>query len=166
MLALRCTRKLLDLIPGIVEEPVASSTLLGDWTANILFSRPRVILLVSEKTLLPVVIPAAPMSGLLVRFVEQLGFVLHDCHVAKEDIMAELGEMIECHIGKTINRSVVRLSDDYMWRVESWLREPRPPSLETIAHRLAGIPLKVYGYATAAEVSRALFHEHANARRQ
>ena len=165
MLALRCTRKLLDLIPGIVEEPVASTTLLGDWTANILFSRPRVILLVSEKTLLPVVIPAAPMSGLLLRFVEQLGFMLHDCHVPKADIMAELGEMLECHIGKTINRSVVRLSDDYMWRVESWLREPRPPSLETIAHRLAGIPLKVYGYATAAEVSRALFHEHANARR-
>ena len=165
MLALRCTRKLLDLIPGIVEEPAASTTLLGDWTANILFSRPRVILLVSEKTLLPVVIPAAPMSGLLLRFVEQLGFVLHDCHVPKEDIMAELGQMLECQIGKTMNRSVVRLSDDYMWRVERWLHEPRPPSLETIAHRLAGIPLKVYGYATATEVSRALFHEHANARR-
>ena len=72
MFALRCTRKLLDLIPGIVEEPAASTTLLGDWTANILFSRPQVILLVSEKSLLPVVIPAAPISGLMVRLSSSL----------------------------------------------------------------------------------------------
>ena len=163
MFALRCTRKLLDRIPGVVEEPAPSTTVLGDWTANILFSRPQVILLVSEKSLLPIVIPAAPMSGLVVRFVEQLAYMLHDLHVPKEKIMAELGRMLECQIGKTINRSVVRLSDDYMWRVDRWLSEPRQPSLETISRRLVDIPLKVYGYATAGEVSIALFSASANA---
>lgn len=165
MFALRCTRKLLDRIPGVIGEPAPSTTVLGDWTANILFSRPQVILLVSEKSLLPIVIPAAPMSGLVVRFVEQLSLVLHDLHVPKEQIMAELGMMQECQIGKTVNRSVVRLSDDYMWRVERWLHGSRPLSLETISRRLVDLPLKVYGFATAGEVSIALFSEHANAAR-
>ena len=162
MFALRCTAKLLDRIPGRLEEAAASTTVLGDWYANILFSRPQIILIVSEKTLLPVVIPAAPMSGLVERFVEQLAFVLHDCHVPKAAIMAELGQMLECQIGKTINRSVVTRIDSYMWRVERWLGEPRPPSPEKISLRLADLPQKLYGYLTAAEVSLALFKEQAN----
>ena len=80
--------------------------------------------------------------------------------------MAELGRMQDCQIGKTINRSVVRLSDDYMWRVDLWLHQPRLLLLETISRRLVDIPLKVYGYATAGEVSIALFSGHANAARQ
>ena len=161
MFALRCTRKLLDRIPGVVEETAPSTTVLGDWYANILFGRPQVVLLASEKSLLPIVVPAAPISGLVVRFIEQLAFVLDDFDVPKEQIMEELGRMEECHIGKTINRSVVRLSDDCMWRLERWLHDPHPPSLEQVSHYLAEIPVKANGFRNSGEVSKALFSEHA-----
>lgn len=82
MFALRCTRKLLDLIPGTVEEPAPSTTVPGDWYANTPFSRPEVVLLVSEKSLLPIVVPAVPIQDLVVRFVEQLANVL-DCTYQK-----------------------------------------------------------------------------------
>ena len=55
MFAMRCTRKPLDRIPGVVEEAAPSTTVLGDWYANILFGHPQVVLLVSEKSLLPAV---------------------------------------------------------------------------------------------------------------
>src|SRR5207245_6167044 len=60
MVVLRCTRKLLRwLREKPVEDAAASSTLLGDWYANLLWVyRKPLILAVSARTLLPVLIPA------------------------------------------------------------------------------------------------------------
>ena len=54
MFALRCTKKLLDCIPGSVSEPGPSDTLLGDGYTNLHESDPPVILLMSARTLLPI----------------------------------------------------------------------------------------------------------------
>ena len=69
--------------------------------------------------------------------------------------------MRECHIGKTINRRVVRLSDDYMWRLERSLDHRRPRSLEHVCLQLAAIPMKANGFFNSGEASKALFSEHA-----
>ncbi|MGH3826906.1 MAG: DUF6933 domain-containing protein, partial [Pseudonocardiaceae bacterium] len=63
MLIVRATKKLLDRLdpPGPDAGP-ASTTLLGDWYATALFWRPQVALLVSEVTLLPVLMPLAPAA--------------------------------------------------------------------------------------------------------
>ena len=166
MFALRCTRKLLDLIPGVVEEPGPSTTILGDWYANICPSEPRVILLVSERALLPVAVLTAPVSTLVIRFAEQLAFVLDDLHVPKDQIMAELEAMQECHVGKNVNRSVTRLANDPMYHLGWMLDHPRPPSLLEISRRLAKFPLKARGWQYASEVCKALFSESADAVRR
>jgi hypothetical protein len=56
----RATKKLLDRLgppTSAAEQP--SSTLLGDWYGTAWFWRPQVVLLVSEVTLLPVLMPLA-----------------------------------------------------------------------------------------------------------
>ena len=60
MFTLRCTKKLLDRMrvkPDL--QPPPSTTKLGDWYADTLnLGRERLVLCVSELTLLPVVVPA------------------------------------------------------------------------------------------------------------
>jgi hypothetical protein len=71
---LRATKKLLDRLgPPSPVDGAASTTLLGDWYAT---WRPQVALLVSEVTLLPVLMPLAPAATLLARFGPQLAVVL------------------------------------------------------------------------------------------
>lgn len=104
--------------------------MLGDWYANILLAGPQVIRLVSEKSLLPIVIRAAPISALVERLIKQLAFMLRDLTVPNAQIMVELNTMQTVQVGKSVNRSVVRWRDDYMWRVDCSLHEPLPPPLE------------------------------------
>ena len=58
MVTLRCTQKLLRRLE-VTDKPAAPTPVLGDWYANILFSRPhQLVLCVSERSLLPVVLLA------------------------------------------------------------------------------------------------------------
>ena len=91
MLIVRATRKLLGRLgPITAEAGQRSTTLLGDWYATAWFWRPRVALLVSETTLLPVLMPLAPAATLLQRVGLQLAAVLAAHHTPAEFIDAEL----------------------------------------------------------------------------
>ncbi len=155
--ALHCTKKVLDRIPGSVEEPEACTTTLGNWYVNILFSRPQVLLLVSEQTLLPVVIGAATLKSMVPRFAEQLAFVLHDLGVPKEDIISELREMMDFRICKTQSRKLLGHVNDYMYHLESALVDDRLPTFEHISLRLAETPINSHGFRNAAEMTRERF---------
>ena len=157
MFALRCTKKLLDCIPGSVSEPVPSDTLLGDWYANLHESNPPVILLMSERTLLPIVIEANPIEQIIINFGEQLAYVLHDLGVDSAQIMQELQLMIECEIGKTVNRRVTRLMSDSMYHLGHALYDRKLKSLTQVSSYLDNFPLKALEYRKAGEVTRDLF---------
>lgn len=71
------TKKLLDrvkqpIVP-IVEQP---TTVLGNWYATAIFSRPHAAFLVNETTLLPVLLRLAPAASLADRFPEALESML------------------------------------------------------------------------------------------
>jgi hypothetical protein len=69
MFTLRCTARLLKRmkVAPLVACP-EPTTHLGDWYANLIHvGRQQLVLAVSEKTLLPVVVPAAPNSTLVPR---------------------------------------------------------------------------------------------------
>ena len=68
MFHLHCTKKLLDRIKPEIAQPGQSDTNLGSWYATILFWKPQVALLVSERTLLPVLMPLVPAATLARRF--------------------------------------------------------------------------------------------------
>ena len=67
MVTVRCTQKLLRRLRE-TKDTSAPTTVLGDWYANILFSKPQqLVLCVSERSLLPVVVLAKEFESLGVR---------------------------------------------------------------------------------------------------
>ena len=69
MFSIPATRKLLGRVNRPVVPPVSEpATILGNWYANVLFWKPQVVLLVNERTLLPVLMPLAPAATLAERF--------------------------------------------------------------------------------------------------
>jgi hypothetical protein len=73
----RATKKLRQRIgPPTLVEGDRSTTVLGDWYAMSLPWRPQVALLVSEATLLPVLMPLAPAASLVARLADHVATVL------------------------------------------------------------------------------------------
>ena len=68
MFTVRGMKKLLDRVGHPMTDPPPSSTVLGDWYANVLFWRPQVALFVHATAFVPVLIPLAPASGAVARF--------------------------------------------------------------------------------------------------
>ncbi len=79
MLTVRGAQMFLDRVGPPEAQPPASTTVLGDWYATVLFWKPHVALFVNERTLLPVLTPFAPARTLLSRFPEsaELALALH-----------------------------------------------------------------------------------------
>jgi hypothetical protein len=56
----------------------ADAVLLGDWSATILLQRPsHLVLAVSERTLLPILLEAAPLASLAERLRDEVSIVVH-----------------------------------------------------------------------------------------
>lgn len=133
MFVLRCTQKLLTRLHAV---PVANSartdTVLGDWYANLIrVGRLQLVLAVSERTLLPVLVPARDGRTLLPRLVDALEPVLLAIGIAAEDVAAERCTMQSALLGKTANRRVLGSMNDLAFQVEGALLDwPHRPLLE------------------------------------
>jgi len=139
MLIVRASRKLLGRLgPITADAEQRSTTLLGDWYATAWFWRPQVTLLVSESTLLPVLLPLAPAATLPHRFGPQLAAVLAAHRTPAEFIDAELREMDQVRLARTASRSVVGIMNEFTYLAEAWRHDE--PDLLTLAVRLAATP--------------------------
>lgn len=109
VLVLRCTARLLarmKIKPGA--SPPASTTGLGDIYANLVRVRhQQLVLAVSERTLLPVVIPAAPAATIAARVRVGTIEVLRALDVPEQRLREEDIAMGAIAVGKTMNRSTV-----------------------------------------------------------
>ena len=121
MFHLHCTRMLLDRIKPEIVGPGQSDTALGNWYATVMFWKPQVALLVSERTLLPVLMPLAPVATLARRFPAQLALILKDHGVPSEFIAQEVWRMDQARYAKTANRSVVGILNEFVKQAEFWL---------------------------------------------
>jgi hypothetical protein len=139
VLIVRATKKLLNRIgPPAPAEGAASTTRLGDWYATALPWRPQVALLVSETTLLPVLMLLAPAATLLARFAPQLSAVLAAHSAPQGFIDAELQQMTDLRVAKTANRSVVGIMNEFTYLADACRRDE--PDLLHLALRLAHTP--------------------------
>jgi len=139
MLIVRATRKLLGRLgPITAEAGQRSTTLLGDWYATAWFWRPQVALLVSETTLLPVLMPLAPAATFLQRFGPQLAAVLAAHRTPAEFIDAELREMDQVRLARTASRSVVGIMNEFTYLADACRHDE--PDLLKLAVRLAATP--------------------------
>ena len=159
MFTLRCTHKLLRRGLAETSGPEhAPTTLLGDWYANVLFCRPQhLVLCISERTLLPIVVPAKDTKLLLARVHEAVSSTLATIGIPPSVIAAELGEMQAFRIGRTLSKRILGSLNDFMFHLEHALHEH--PTLPLFEHalRLADIPCKPIEYSFPSEATKALF---------
>ena len=91
MVTLRCTQKLLRRLNVSMQPALARpTTVLGDWYANLFYSRPRqLVLCMNERTLLLVIVPARESKSLGPRFCEAAAAHLKRIGVPDDAVEAE-----------------------------------------------------------------------------
>jgi hypothetical protein len=142
MFSVRCTKKLLDRMSADpAPDPPAPSTILGDWYANLLrVGKQQFILCVSEKTLLPVLLPAVDARLLPRRLPEAVFDVLKALGIQWSAIDREMREMVDAVVGRTANRRVLGMMTDFAFAAPYRLAEGA--SLVDVALWLAQTPCK------------------------
>jgi hypothetical protein len=141
MLIIRATRKLLDhTSPPRAVEGNHDTTLLGPWYATALFWRPRLALLVNERTLLPILMPLAPARSLPVRIPDEIATVLNAHQVPKTFIADEQRNMQDCRFAPTANRSIVGIMNEFAKLAEIYTDDSARPNLVALSLRLATTP--------------------------
>lgn len=141
MLIVRATKKLLRLAgPSLARDDDRGTTLLGPWCATVLFWRPRIVLLVNEATLLPVLLPLAPAATLTSRIAEQISMVLAAHQAPTTFIVQERRHMQTVELGATANRSVVGVMTEFARLAEIHHHDDPTVDLVELAVRLAAPP--------------------------
>lgn len=180
MFTLRCTERLRTRLGArakadLALPAIAPTTTLGDWYANLVHAgRTQLVLAISERTFLPVVVPAAPVATLVPRFRAAALLELADVHrdfpfasasrrppeapLSAEQLAAETLAMDDWRIGKTANRTVLGILTDFSDLLVAYLEEHPLPE---VAKLLATTPCSpFFKHATLGSperVTRALF---------
>lgn len=159
MFTLRCTRKLLDRLKAEpVTDPSQADTVLGDWCANLVrVGRTQVALAVSERTLLPVVIPAKEGRTLVQRLAQALDPMLMSLGIPAQEVAAECRAMQQFAIGKTTNRRVLGSLNDLAFQLEVGLVNWPDRSMQDHSLWLAKTPMKVIEYGAPDQATAAAF---------
>lgn len=151
MYTLRCTKRVLDRfqLPPHESEAEESETVLGDRCANLLnVGRKRWVYCLSERSLLPVVVPARKgelpigLPAAVADAVARLG-------VDENARACEFDAMTRHSIGRTRSRSVLGVMTDLAFAAELGLRDGMSPV--ELSLWLARTPIKPIGYGSPDE---------------
>jgi hypothetical protein len=159
---LRCTQKLLDRLSSKPDpESALPDTVLGDWYANLIrVGRIQVVLAVSERSLLPVVVPARDSRALVQRLCEALEPILTEIGVPADEAAAERSAMQLWAVGKTANRRVLGSLNDLALQLQVGLLNSPDRPLLAQSLWLAKTPLKVIDYGAPDQATLAAFAAH------
>jgi len=155
MVVLRCTRRLLRrLHETAAEDAPASSTVLGDWYANVLWVyRKPLVLAVSARTLLPVLLPARDPASLGPRLVAALGHTLTALGIPAHRIEEEQRHMAQIVFARTLSRQILGTMNDFYRMLDPAPDQP----LISAALELAEAPCAPIGMETPDRVTVNLF---------
>lgn len=122
MFTLRCTRKLLKRLGAQPSsEAITPTTVLGDWYANLLYRRPRqLVLAMNERSLLCVLVPAAPVDRLGQRLRDAVGDLLLEIGVPSPLAAVEMQAMEPMSIGATASRAVLACMNNAVLQLEGY----------------------------------------------
>lgn len=159
MITFRCTAKTLKRFRLEPEDnPPEPCSVLGDWYVNLLNVGPqRLVLCVSEKSLLPVILPArkAEFPG---NFPSYLHAVLCATNVPAELAAIEAESANEYTIARTDSRSVLGVMNDFANMAQYFLAHESPFEASL---RLSETPCKPTDYDSPAMRTRELFSTRA-----
>ena len=159
MVTLRCTQKLLRRVPGQRSGSTPRpTTLLGDWYANLLFRKPQqLVLCVSERTLLPVIVPAKEIHTLPARLAVAVRELLVALGIAPSLADRERAEMQQFCFGRTESKRILGSLNEFMFEL-AYVMDVRPD--ESLLQRslfLAESPCKPIGYKSPDRATLELF---------
>ena len=118
---------------------MGSTTRLGDWYANLMFLRPQwLILVASDRTLLPVVVPARDLPNVVPRIRESVAELLQAIGIGEADILAETAEMATVQFAKTASPRVLGVMNNMAFLLRHHLAET--DSLLEVSLMLAETP--------------------------
>ena len=149
MTALRCTQKLLTAMKVAPSAPPApGANRLGDWSLNLLHTRPKLVVAISEHDRLGLVLEAAPFATLPQRFIEAVFVQLLAIGVPPDLAQRECEAMQPLTLTATTpyaNRLSLQANlKDYAWLAELMWSE-RDQSLAEINARLADNLVSING---------------------
>lgn len=155
MVVVRATRKVLSRVPDeFIGPPSRSTTALGDWYANLLSTREvRLVLVVSERSLLSVLVPAPDWANFPERFRKAVGDVLIRLSASRDGVAAELREMQEVTFDRTRNRTVLGSMNDLAFQARGRLGTCPDISLTDLAYELSQVPCRPLKYRHPREVA-------------
>ena len=114
MVFLRATRKLLRYLPPVSTSDLSSGTALGDWyVKRMVVDRVPLLILVSSRSLLPLVLRARDVRSLPERLPDLVRARLRRLGVPPELVEAEVAEMSPVEVAKTVDRSVLGVLVDF-----------------------------------------------------
>jgi hypothetical protein len=141
VLIVRATRKLLDVVgPPDLSAEEHDTTTLGPWYATRMPWRTRVALLVSESTLLPILMPLTPAASWPTRIAARVAIVLSAHDAPGAFIEAELQAMRDRRLGPTASRRVVGVMNEFVHLAEAHRAHDRDPDLLALSLRLSTTP--------------------------
>ena len=161
MLTIRCTRKLLkNLHAQGPAEGIHPTTGLGDWYANLLFTkRLRLVICVGERSLLPVFVEAKDRSSFAIRFREQVRSVLECVGVPSYAVERETHEMTQVVLGVTVSRRVLGSLNDLALLSRFAIEGRSHIDLTSLAIEIADTPCSPIKYESPRSMTLALLRD-------
>ena len=134
MVTLRCTQKLLRRLGAPTKvETFPPTTVLGDWYATLVHTRPhQLVVCMNERTLLVVLVLARESSSLRTRFREAVTAQLRRLGVPPAAIEAEARAMSELALGPTASRSLLGCLREAVFALSLELERPEFSSLTDV----------------------------------
>lgn len=158
MLVIRGTQKLLRWLPPakLVDEP--SATRLGDWYGHLInVGGIRLVLLISEMSRLPVLLPGRDLSRIAIHLRTALNEVLLGLEIPASLVRLELAAMNEVLFAPTKNRSLLGTINDFTCLLEWELDQNPTPYLLDLSLKPSESPVKPLGYQNPADTTLKIF---------
>ena len=136
-------------------EPTTTS--LGDWYAQpVAVGHRRLVLLISEHSRLPVILPGRDVKHLAENFSDALACVLFGLGIEVSAAEREVEATCEAVIAETTIRSLLGTLNDFSFMLKWRLRDELATGLVDAALRLGRTPVRPLGPGFPDRVTRAL----------
>jgi uncharacterized protein DUF6933 len=159
MIIVRCTQKLLKRL-GFPSnnETHPSTSVLGDWYANLIYTRPQqLVLCMNERSLLVVLLLARDGKSLAARFRQSVLALLYRLNVPASCIETEASAMQDIRIGRTASRRVVGCMVEAAKALEVELSRGEFQTLEEVEDQFSEFLYATIGYRYPRELASELF---------
>ena len=122
-------------------DDAAPSSVLGDWYAKIVATRPKhLVLCTNARTLLCVVVALAPQNALLERFAVAAQRRINQIPAPAALRLMEVGAVAEVRVGRATSRSVLSSMTHFGYAVDSWLEDRPADDLDALVLWLCDTP--------------------------